>query len=207
MQAVSPGPVDALLFDLGGVVIEIDFDRVLARWALHARTDYAALKSRFSFDPSYQRHERGEIDVAAYFASLRTTLGIDLSDAQFMDGWNELFVGEIPGIADLLRRARARLPLYALTNSNPAHQQVWTREYASLLGLFRAVFVSSEIGQRKPELGAFQAVGAAIGVPLSRILFFDDSLENVEGAKASGLRAVHVGSPADVERALKAILD
>src|SRR5262249_51914286 len=63
MQVVSPGPVHALLFDLGGVVIEIDFDRVLARWALHAGTDFAALKSRFSFDPSYQRHERGEIDV------------------------------------------------------------------------------------------------------------------------------------------------
>jgi putative hydrolase of the HAD superfamily len=206
MQEIALGSVDALLFDLGGVVIEIDFNRVVARWALHARRDPAPIKARFSFDCPYQRHERGEIDVSAYFASLRRSLDIDISDAQFMDGWNEVFVREVPGMAALLRRARARMPLYAFTNSNPAHRQAWLRQYAGIVGYFRTVFVSSDIGRRKPEPGAFHAVAAAIGVPAPRIAFFDDSLENVEGARASGMLAVHVRSIADVERSLEAIL-
>jgi HAD superfamily hydrolase (TIGR01509 family) len=55
------------------------------------------------------------------------------------------------------------------------------------------------LSKRKPEPGAFHAIAAAIGVKLSRIVFFDDSLENVEGARAMGLRVAHVRSLADVK--------
>ena len=202
MQVSAPDSVDALLFDLGGVIIEIDFDRVLARWALHAGRDPAALKPRFTFDRAYERHERGEIAAAAYFASLRVSLGIDLTDEQFLDGWNEVFVGEVPGMAALLRRAATALPLYAFSNSNPTHREVWSRRFADTLGVFRRMFVSSELGLRKPERVAFAKVAAAIGVSVHKIAFFDDSLENVEGARQSGMHAVHVRSIADVEASL-----
>ena len=70
-------PIDALLFDLGNVVIRIDFERVFARWAAHAGCDAALLREKFSHDEPYQRHERGEIEAAAYFASLRNSLGVE----------------------------------------------------------------------------------------------------------------------------------
>ena len=57
--------VEALLFDLGGVVIEIDFDRVLRRWETISALSFAELKSTFHFDAAYERHERGEIAGAA----------------------------------------------------------------------------------------------------------------------------------------------
>jgi putative hydrolase of the HAD superfamily len=205
-QVIAPGAVDALLFDLGGVVIEIDFDRVFARWGSLAGRDPAAIKGRFAFDSYYERHERGEIGAAAYFASLRASLGIDLTDAQFAEGWREIFVGEVPGVAAVLRRARERLPLFAFTNSNPAHQEVWRRRFPDPLRLFRSVFVSSELGKRKPEPAAYRAVALAIGAPADRIAFFDDSPENVKGAQAIGMRAVHVKSPADLEASLQAII-
>ena len=41
-----------------------------------------------------------------------------------------------------------------------------------------------------------------MGVPASRIVFFDDLAENIEGARARGLTAVHVTSPRDVGDAL-----
>jgi len=206
MQVIEPDSVDALLFDLGGVVIDIDFDRVFARWALHGRCDSAAIKAGFRPDHYYECHERGEIDAAAYFASLRTSLGMELSDAQFHDGWKEVFVGEVPGMATLLQRAAQRLPLYAFSNTNAAHKEVWSREYATILSPFRRLFVSSEIGKRKPEPEAFRTVAAAMGVPVARIVFFDDSLENVEGARAIGMHAVHVRSTADVETSLELII-
>lgn len=187
-------------------MIEIDFARVFARWALHAQRDPAAIRERFSPDAWYQRHERGEIDAAAYFAALRLSLDVEITDAQFLDGWNELFVGEVPGISALLRRARVRAPLYVFTNSNRAHQEVWSRRFSEVLGSFQRVFVSSDLGKRKPEPDAFRAVVAAMGFPAQRILFFDDSPENVEGARASGLHAVHVRSIADVESGLRELL-
>ena len=199
-------PYDALLFDLGGLVIEIDFDRVFARWAQHARCEPAAIRARFTQDAPYEQHERGELDAPAYFACLRRSLGIALTDEQFVDGWAEIFVGEVPGMDALLRRAAACLPLYVFTNSNAAHQALWSRRYADVLGLFRRVFVSSDLGLRKPEAAAFRAVAAAIGVLPGRILFFDDSRENVEGAIAAGMPAIHVRSVADVREGLRPVL-
>jgi HAD superfamily hydrolase (TIGR01509 family) len=198
-------PADALLFDLGRVVIDIDFDRAFACWAAHARCDPKLLAQCFRRDVSHRRHETGEIDTQEFFAGLQAAFGIDISHAQFLDGWNSIFVGEVPGMAELLARAARRLPLYAFTNTNPDHELVWSKRFAGVLGNFKDVYVSSTIGLRKPDAAAFDYVVKAIGVPAGRIVFFDDGIDNVAGARACGLQAVHVRSSADVAAALKAL--
>lgn len=200
-----PGAADALLFDLGRVVLDIDFHKTFACWAGHAGCDPAQFAGRFTRDDIYQRHETGEISDAEFFASLRASLGIGISDAQFLEGWNAIFAGEMPGIAPLLARAAQRLPLYAFSNTNGAHVEHFSAVYADVLGHFREMFLSSSIGLRKPDAEAFDHVVKAIGMPAGRIVFFDDLAENIEGARACGLKAVHVASPDDVAEALAAL--
>ena len=202
---LSPGAADALLFDLGRVVLDIDFNKTLECWAGHADCEPAHLIGRFARDDIYQRHETGQIGDAEYFAALRASLGVHLSDAQFLEGWNALFAGEMPGIAALLERAAQRLPLYAFSNTNPAHAEHFSQAYAGVLGHFREMFLSSAIGLRKPDAAAYDHDVKAIGVPASRIVFFDDLAENIDGARACGLTAVHVTSPDDVAHALAAL--
>jgi putative hydrolase of the HAD superfamily len=196
---------DALLFDLGGVIIDIDFGRMFARWAAYAGLPPEAIRARFSVDAFYERHERGEIQAAEYFASLRTSLALTLTDEQFADGWTSIYAGEVPGVMSLLRTLEGRVPLYAFTNSNPTHKRYTFTEYATTLAPFRRVFVSSDLGMRKPEAPAFVAISKAIGVPLDRIMFFDDTLVNVEGAQAIGMQAVHVKSVQDIADAVRAL--
>jgi len=200
-----PNAADALLFDLGRVVLDIDFSKVVASWADHAGCEPSHLVGRFSPDEAWRQHERGEISDAAFFQSLRASLDIDITDGQFLDGWNAIFAGEMPGIAAMLARAGTRLPLYAFSNTNGAHVEHFSRAYADVLGHFREIYLSSAIGLRKPEAAAYDHVVKAIGVPASRILFFDDSAENIAGARAQGLNAVHVRSPDDVAAALAAL--
>jgi glucose-1-phosphatase len=199
-------PVHALLFDLGGVIVEIDFNRVFEIWGAHSGVSAATIKSRFSFDSCYESHERGQIAANVYFDSLRSSLGIRLSDEQFREGWNTIFVGEIPGVAALLRQAKALVPLYVLSNSNPTHYAYWAREYAETLGLFQKIFVSCRLGRRKPEAEAFAVVASEIGVPPENILFFDDTDENVRSATSLGMQAVHVKSIADIHNTLRKLL-
>jgi len=203
--APAPGSADVLLFDIGRVVLDIDFGKVMTVWAGHAGCAPADLTGRFVVDDSFRHHEIGRIDDAAFFANLRTSLGIGITDDQFLDGWNAIFTGEMPGIAPLLANAAKRMPLYAFSNTNPAHVAHFSRAYAEVLGHFREIFLSSRIGLRKPDAAAYDHVVKAIGVPASRILFFDDTTVNVEGARSRGLAAVHVTSMDDVAKALTAL--
>ncbi len=206
-RATSEGAEpEALLFDLGNVLVEIDFERILARWAAHAGTDADSLRGRFALGPDYERHERGEITSKAFFESLRHMLGIDLSDEQFLDGWNAVFVGEVAGMRTLVERASARRPIYAFSNTTEDHYRLWSRRYADLLDCFTAVYASCTLALRKPEAAAYRAVAQAMGVAPERILFFDDTAENVVGARRVGMRAVQVESIDDVHRALAPLL-
>jgi glucose-1-phosphatase len=202
---LAPGDADALLFDLGRVVLDIDFSRTLRLWAQHAACEPDELARRFLRDELYHRHEMGEISDEAFFAGLRLSLGVEISDAQFVEGWNAIFVGEMPGIGQLLSRAGQRLPLYAFSNTNAPHVAYFSRQFAELLRPFREIFVSSTIGLRKPDAEAYDHVVQAIGVPAERIVFFDDLAENIEGARRRGLKAILVTSPRDVACALDAL--
>ena len=200
-----PASADALLFDLGRVVLDIDFNKVMTIWAGHAGCAPDEVMARFVVDDHFRHHETGHIDDAAFFRNLRNSLGIAISDAQFLEGWNAIFTGEMPGIAPLLARAAKRMPLYAFSNTNPPHVAHFSKSYPDVLGHFRELFLSSTIGLRKPDAAAYDHVVKAIGMPAQRIVFFDDSADNIAGAQARGLIGVHVTSTDDVAKALEAL--
>jgi putative hydrolase of the HAD superfamily len=205
LPRLSPGDADALLFDLGRVVLDIDFSKALACWAGHAGCTPSDIAARWSIDESYHHHERGTISDEAFFDGLRRSLGIAITDEQFLDGWNAIFAGEMDGIAPLIERAARHFPLYVYSNTNRAHVAHFTRIHAHTLKPFRELFYSSSIGMRKPEIAAFDHVVKAIGVPASRVVFFDDLAENVESARSLGIKAVQVKSSRDVADALTAL--
>ncbi|MBS0532030.1 MAG: HAD family phosphatase [Proteobacteria bacterium] len=205
LSPLTSGSADALLFDLGRVVLELDTARTMACWARHAGCEASEIVARFKIDDASRQYESGKIDTAAYFASLRTLLGADLTEAQLLEGWNAMFVGAMPGMTALLARAAQRVPLYALSNTNPAHETYFLQNFPDTLGHFRAIYTSSTIGLLKPDAKAYHHAIAAIGVPTKRIVFFDDLLANVEAARSCGLTAVHVRTTSDVEDALAAL--
>jgi putative hydrolase of the HAD superfamily len=196
--------IEALLFDLGGVLIDIDFDRVFNYWQGISALSFAEMKSAFFFDEPYEKHERGEIDGDTYFAHLRDHLQLNGSDAEIIAGWNSIFIAEIPATLEAIEQIRARIPCYAFTNTNATHQTAWMCKHPTVAPLFQRVFSSWEMGLRKPEQRAFAAISDATGVPLAATLFFDDTLENIEAAAKAGLQTVHVHSALDVQEALAA---
>ncbi|OOG39917.1 HAD-IA family hydrolase [Polaromonas sp. A23] len=197
--------VQALLFDLGGVVIDIDFNRAFEHWQPVSRLSLDEIKAGFQFDAAYQQHERGEITAAQYFTHLSNTLQLQEGHARVAEGWNALFLGEISETLAMIQLARGQLPCYAFTNSNTAHQAAWSAMFPAVVQAFDRIFVSSDMGCRKPERKAFDHIARAINVAPQAILFFDDLAENVAGAQAAGLQAVHVRGPEDVRAALERI--
>ena len=195
---MADSSTEALLFDLGGVVFHIDFDSAFSCWANYAGVPVKSIQSRFRMDAWYEQHERGEIEAAKYFDTLRQSLDIELSDQQFADGWNAIFKQEFAGAFEMFQSLGSRIPIYAFSNSNVLHRQLWVGKYADTLALFRDVFVSCDLGLRKPEAAAFRRVMASIGADAENILFFDDTRENVDGARRVGMSAIQVRDFADI---------
>jgi len=187
------------VFDLGGVLVDVDFRRALRHWSRLARTSAEVLEARFRRDDAYCAHERGELDDRGYFAHLRATLGVGLPDEEILAGWNAVLGEPLPGIEPLARRLAKKFPLYVFSNTNPAHLAHFRPRYRALLSHFKEIFTSCELAARKPDEESFCRVAERIGVHPAEIAFFDDLEENVEGARRAGLQAFRVASPAEID--------
>jgi putative hydrolase of the HAD superfamily len=107
-------------------------------------------------------------------------------------------------MAELLAKAARHFPIYAFSNTNETHKAVMLSRFAEILVNFRTVFISSDLGARKPDRRAFELVAKEMDASLDQILLFDDTQENIDGANACGMQTVLVKSLADVKEALDA---
>jgi glucose-1-phosphatase len=199
---LSHAPVHAVLFDLGGVILSIDFERALAAWAPHSRLTPERLRETFHWDEPFLQHETGRLSNEGYFAHVRQVLQLECDAATVQAGFNAILVAEIEETTGLVEQVRRRVPCYAISNTNDAHMAEMRRAFPGLLPRFDHVFASHEIGHRKPQPAAFEHVLREIGLPATQVLLFDDLPANIEGARALGLQAVLVRGPADVRAAL-----
>lgn len=197
--------IEGLLFDLGGVVIEIDFELALQTWQQWTLLPIEEMRRRFKLDEVYEKHERGEIEAPEYFTHLRNKLELEANDSEITLGWNAIFLDEIVETVNYILAVRNTLPCFAFTNSNSVHQTFWMSKYPRVVNSFHQVFVSSELGLRKPEGKAFEAIADATGISLDAMLFFDDTEKNVRGAQAVGMQAIHVKRHLDVKQSLAEI--
>ncbi len=202
----TPNPTQAVLFDLGNVILDLDVRRVFAHWADLSGEPIESLTSRWVLDDAYKRHEVGELDFHDYAAHLGGLLGIELSTSDWRAGWNALFRGPYPGVAARLPDLSARLPCFCFTNTNPTHQAQWQSDFPDVIADFRKVYVSSEIGRRKPDPESYRWVASDMGFLPGEIHFIDDSRENIDGAISAGMRATLVRNEADVVAAMDALL-
>ena len=190
--------VELLLFDFGGVVIDIDFERIFKKWSIYSGLPVQEIKTAFSADAALEQYERGQIDSTEYCRYVCDSIGMEMSFDQFSDGWNNVMGAPISPTVNLLRDLSTQIPLYALSNANPLHKAYWEKTYADELGYFKRVFVSSDIGCRKPDPSAYLLVAEELNIDPQNMVFFDDLADNVEGARNLGMQAVQVKSPTDI---------
>jgi putative hydrolase of the HAD superfamily len=203
----NPEAISALVFDLGNVLIEIDFMRCVHHWSTCTNIPPDQIVDRFRVDRHYADFERGRMPAQAYFEILRRQLGLGLSDQQMTIGWNRIIGEEKPNSKASVLALKPHFPLYVLTNTNPVHKREWAIRHKGLLQHFAHLFVSSDMGCRKPEADVYQMVVATIGLPADQILFLDDSPENVTGAAAAGLTAYQVCRDEDIPSLAAELLD
>ena len=101
--------------------------------------------------------------------------------------WTAIVVDE--PVFPWIRRLRARGVRCFLATNQERHRGTAMSRDLGFAQLFEAEFYSFAMGVAKPERAFFQRILEATGIPAARVLFVDDRAENVEGARAIGLRS------------------
>jgi glucose-1-phosphatase len=185
----SGGPIDFVLFDLGGVLIDpggvgpmrelsgLDSeDEVWSRW----------LRCRW-----VRSFEAGRCSPEEFAAGLVDDWELGLEPAAFLDEFARWPGLPYAGSLDLVSEVRARVPVGCLSNTNALQ---WNANYKTspVVEAFAYRFLSFELGLVKPDREIFDVVAGALPVSRPRVLFLDDNAVNVEAADAAGFVAEHV---------------
>ncbi len=196
-------PFDAIVFDLGGVLIELSgVDRMLE--LLQHQLTVEELWTRWLTSPAVHHFETGRIDADTFATALFTEFGMTIDAAQFIAEFASWPKGLYPGTTELLQQLAPHYQLACLTNTNALH---WPRirDEMGVLEHFARHFASHEIGLLKPHEAIYRHLLDALGHAPERILFLDDNRLNVEAAKALGITAHRVVGLADAIAKLTAL--
>ena len=177
---------DLVLFDLGGVLIELS--GVGAMRDLAGIGNDVELWERWLSCPGVRAVERGECTAEEFAAGMVDEWKLSVTPQEFLDAFRVWPVGPMPGAEALVADVAKVVAVGCLSNTNSLH----TEERFSRWGIFATFeprFLSHELGVLKPDRDLFDRVAQLAGLAPERILFLDDNVINVDGARAAGFAA------------------
>jgi putative hydrolase of the HAD superfamily len=177
------------LFDLGNVVVKVDFTPFVSWLAERSGPGDPARAAALLSSPLLSELECGRLTPAAFAQAVRADHDASFTQAELEERFCAIFPGEVPGMPALLEELAGRGPVYCLSNTNEIHLSYLRARHPEVLRPFTGLFVSHELGMRKPSPDVYREVAGRIGAPAERIVFFDDLAVNVEGARLAGLEA------------------
>jgi len=194
--------IQLVIFDIGGILIDVNFDNVIYYWAKKSGFPKIDIDVRNS---TYFDFERGKASAHDYHQSIISQFDMNLSFDDFVIGWNSMLVGVKPGIEILLKKL-SHTKLAILSNTNPLHEKEFFKHYRKLMLNFDHLGFSHHLGLLKPEPEAYLVVLKHFGIYPSQTVFIDDKQENVDAAKSLGLYAICSNSATDIVNRLTGII-
>ena len=192
-----------VLFDLGGVVVEVESDRLVHQVSQLIGRPFEEVQQAVYHTDLLLPFELGRVTPTAYYEGLKKRLKLRWTYEQFVRAWNGIFT-EHTDVTTLMQRLRKRHRLMALTNTNILHLDHIKASYPSLSVLEDWV-ASCDVGLRKPDPQFYRFALERAGVRPSEAVYVDDRPEMVEAGRAVGLTAVHFESGRQLDEDLQAI--
>jgi FMN phosphatase YigB (HAD superfamily) len=190
--------VTTLLFDLGGVLIELGpFRQMLASSPL----DDGELRGAWVASSSVRRFESGQCSAQEFANGIVEEFRLSVTPAVFLKHFNGWPTGAFDDADSLLASLTPHFQLACLSNTNHSHfQHVLNKQ--PMMERFSHTFFSFEMGIMKPAADAFEHAIQVMQLNPENVLFFDDSAANIHAARATGMNAEQVVTPAGVQACL-----
>jgi len=183
-----------ILFDLGNVLVPIDWNRAYARLSPHLPEDLAHVlrTDRPAFENKVKRPclelETGKIRFSDFCRTVSGTLGMEITEQEFRYIWCDIFDLDRDMVA-LGRLMAEQYGTWLLSNTSAAHYR-WILERFPGVAFYRGAALSYELGVMKPSPAYFTKALDLFGISPAQSVFIDDIEENVEGAVRVGINGI-----------------
>ncbi len=189
-----------IIFDLGGVLVSVDFMRACKRLEAAGGAPAALICEAIASGDDKLGFDSGRLSPEKFAARFCAAIGVRLPYAEFADIWCDIFA-ELREVTGLLDEIGKHADLVLLSNTDPLHLD-YVRSHYGFLEKFGQLVLSHEVGHAKPARQIFER---AIGLcaPGTRMIYFDDMPEFVAAARACGLPAEQFVDAAKLSRDLE----
>jgi putative hydrolase of the HAD superfamily len=193
------------IFDLGGVVIEWNPDRILDTYYAEPQVR-AIMKAQMFQHPDWLQLDRGTMNEAELLARLGVRTGRPAAELSgLFDAVRESLHSKPDTVALLEKLHRRGVPLYCLSNISSDIFKYLTERH-SFWGVFRGTVISGDLQMMKPEPEIFEFLLKRYGLTAAQTVFIDDNAPNIEAARALGIHTVWFKNAGQCEPELEEIL-
>lgn len=201
---IDKSRIKNIIFDLGGVLLHINFQATHQAFEALGIKESAAYISQHHANDLFEKLETGAVSPDLFYKGFREITTRNVSNAQIQAAWNAMLLHFSRENIDWLERIGQKYNTYLFSNTNEIHYDhfmaLFEKEFGgrSLDSYFKNAWYSHQKGIRKPYPSAFKTLLAAENLKADETLFIDDTTGNIEGAREAGLHALLLKNPEDL---------
>ena len=186
-------PVKNIIFDLGGVILEIDTQRSIDAFRRLGFGNFEEIFTRFKQNELFDKLEKGQIKPNIFRNEIRKYISKNVTDHEIDTAWNAMLLGFPSERIGLLKKLKKYYRTFLLSNTNEIHLESYFSILKENFGLenlstlFEKEYYSHQIGMKKPGIEIFKFVLTTSNLIAKETLFIDDTPQNIEVAKKTGM--------------------
>lgn len=194
-----------IIFDLGGVLLNIDYSLTEKAFVSAGITDFAERYSQLRQTDIFDRLETGRMGREEFIATMQQLAAAPISEAQVLEAWNAMLLNFPLRRLQILQQLRSHYDLFLLSNTNEIHEEVFNNTLHREHGIpnigvfFDKAYMSHRVGLRKPMPEIFRHVLEENGLKAEHTLFIDDSPQHIEAANAVGIKTIYLEKGMTIE--------
>ncbi len=203
------GKIKNIIFDLGGVIINLDTPRTIEEFDKLSGKPFEAVYTQLHQTPLFDLFDKGMASESDFFNGLKVALETEIEADAMIKAWNAMLLDFPLHRLNLLKELKKHYRLFLLSNTNETHIKEFekhllqTRGYANLEPFFEKVYYSCRMGMRKPDTEIFAYVLKENHLIPEETIFIDDTKQHVEGAAKTGISAQLLPKGKDISEWIK----
>ena len=193
-----------IIFDFGGVIIDIDYWKSINAFIELGGENFDRIYSQAGQTELFDELDKGSISADEFINKLQKLFPPDVTTKMINDAWNAILIGIPAHRIHLLEKIRNHYRIFLMSNTNTIHYMEYMKElkekygHDSLSCLFEKVYLSFELGMRKPDEKIFRLILEENNLNASETLFIDDSEQNLPPAESFGINTLFLKKGMDV---------